>query len=103
VAPLLGDLRTTWTYEGNSACWARDNQFWDNEKLQRARVFSFGYNTGIFAQSTANMYNASDALLFDLHYARADVNKERPIIFIAHSLGGIVVKLVSYKPSILKP
>jgi len=63
---------------------------------------TFGYNANLFADVvTSRVYDHSKALLEELRLARSNLQDQedspdsRPIIFIAHSLGGIVVKKVS--------
>lgn len=79
----------TWTAGGK--LWLRD---FLPKRLPKARVLLFGYNSNVaFETSTAGVLEQAENLLnlLDLH-RKADEN--RPIIFVAHSLGGIVVKRV---------
>jgi hypothetical protein len=62
-----------------------------------ARILTWGYDVQIdkilSAASKASIFNHAETLLFDLAMLRRNEGeKTRPIIFIAHSLGGIVVK-----------
>ncbi|KAJ3565192.1 hypothetical protein NPX13_g7590 [Xylaria arbuscula] len=62
-----------------------------------ARIMTYGYDTHIkhaFAGQTSqnNVYNISWDFLIALEAQRQEHISERPIIFIVHSLGGIVVK-----------
>ena len=72
------------------------------EKIPRARVWTWGYDSRTHTRShreyltTKRLYDHGKELVFDLDGARRESNShQRPIIFIAHSLGGIVVKNVS--------
>lgn len=58
---------------------------------------SFGYNSGtMFSQSITAIEDAADELLIRLENERTTgAEKDRPIMFIAHSLGGVIVKKVS--------
>ena len=60
---------------------------------------SFGYNSSTaFSKSTADIDDTAADLLNRLNDERiSEAEQERPIIFIAHSLGGIVVKKVRAK------
>jgi hypothetical protein len=79
----------TWTAGGK--LWLRD---FLPKRLPKARVLLFGYNSNVaFETSTAGVWEQAENLLnlLDLHRKE---DKNRPIIFLAHSLGGIVVKRV---------
>jgi hypothetical protein len=68
---------------------------------------SYGYNSGgILSKSVSDIEDVARELLVRLHGQRlSDSEKARPILFIAHSLGGVVVKKVSHSfpITILKP
>lgn len=78
----------------------KDNKLWLRdflpEKLSTARVLLFGYNANVtFETSTAGVLEQALNLLHWIRMRRRKINAEnRPIVFIAHSLGGIVVKRV---------
>jgi triacylglycerol esterase/lipase EstA (alpha/beta hydrolase family) len=60
--------------------------------LPNARILLFGYNSNVaFETSIAGVREQASNLLNRLASKREDA-EERPIIFVAHSLGGIVVK-----------
>ena len=78
--------------------------FWPQDllpiELPNCRIVSWGYDANIdhltSSASTATVYNHASNLLSALTDIRmTEELKKRPIIFIAHSLGGIVVKDVS--------
>ncbi|PWW73473.1 hypothetical protein C7212DRAFT_220039, partial [Tuber magnatum] len=87
---LGGDRLRTWTHE-SGACWIRD---FLPDQIPGARIMTFGYNSGVaFSQSVAGISGFAEDLLDRLKGLRRHVNESiRPIIFICHSLGGIVCK-----------
>lgn len=97
VHGLSGDWESTWTDPGSNNLWLRDfipSQF-PNTGL---RVWSFGYDsTTVFTNSIADIDDAAKALVNALDGERQTKNsRTKPIIFIAHSLGGIIVKRVCH-------
>ena len=75
--------------------------FWPKELLPKVvpqtRIFTWGYDVDInhlfSSASQATVFQHAGTLLSDLANKRtSNVEKRRPLIFIAHSLGGIVVK-----------
>ncbi|ETS83042.1 hypothetical protein PFICI_04918 [Pestalotiopsis fici W106-1] len=87
----------TWTATAGSL-WLRD---FLPARLPRARIVMFDYNSNVtFQSSTAGVLEQSQSLLNQLELARAG-KPNRPLIFICHSLGGILVKraLISAKQS----
>lgn len=72
--------------------WLRD---FLPQQIPHARIMSFGYDSGVlFSKSTSNIGTFAEQLLELLLSMRVNVSATRPIIFICHSLGGIVVKKV---------
>lgn len=79
---------------------AHEHVFWPADLLPamcpRARVLTFGYDSKITkymsgATNKGSLVAHSKDLLFSISRNRSS---NRPIIFVAHSLGGIVVKEV---------
>ncbi|KAL8319200.1 hypothetical protein RB597_006132 [Gaeumannomyces tritici] len=57
------------------------------------RVLSFAYNADIYGNtSVAGIQGNAQALLAKLRDLRKDRDYSRPIVFVAHNLGGIVLK-----------
>jgi hypothetical protein len=82
--------RRTWT-SANNKLWLRD---FLPSQLPRARILIFGYNSNVaFQTSAAGLSEHAENLLNLLHLERKGA-RERPLIFICHSLGGIIVKEV---------
>ncbi|KAA6408308.1 MAG: hypothetical protein FRX48_08050 [Lasallia pustulata] len=77
----------TWTVEDK--LWLRD---FLPPQLPSARVLLFGYNANVaFETSIAGVHEQAINLLNRIASKREEA-EERPIVFVAHSLGGIVVK-----------
>lgn len=82
----------TWTSTGGNL-WLKD--FLPTSlPTVRARVLLFGYNANVaFKTSTAGVREQANNLLNRLYLIREGNDaSQRPIVFICHSLGGIVVK-----------
>jgi hypothetical protein len=86
---ITGDAYNTWTKE--KCFWLRDIL---PDALPGARIFSYGYDARvILSKSVANLDAYSLSLLQALkHVRRKKEDQERRIIFICHSMGGIVAK-----------
>lgn len=93
---LNGDYADTWTATpdaGSQVNWLRD--LLPNE-VSNARIMSFSYNSAVqFSKSTSDVFTFADQLLEQLYNARFDGRQQsRRLVFICHSLGGIVFKQV---------
>ncbi|KAH0432728.1 hypothetical protein CcaCcLH18_06304 [Colletotrichum camelliae] len=87
---LTGDRRSTWTAPGQTVPWPQSLL---PQKLERARILTYGYDAYVVRKSTAETNRLIDHatnLLADLAACRA--KSPRPLIFVAHSLGGLVCK-----------
>ena len=94
---LNGHYLDTWTTTnaaGQKVFWLKDLL---PKQLPDARIMSYGYNSALqFSKSVAGIGTFAEQLLEDLRSWRGtQAERDRPIIFICHSLGGIVVKQVS--------
>lgn len=90
---LTGNRESTWTADGHYASWP---QTLLPLKLEKARILTYGYDSDIMRKSVAGSNRLIDHatnLLTDLTTDRASCNaSNRSIIFVAHSLGGLVCK-----------
>ncbi|KAK1764260.1 YVTN repeat-like/Quino protein amine dehydrogenase [Phialemonium atrogriseum] len=103
VHGLGGSSRRTWSKDHNL------DFFWPLKFLpfepgiSEARISTFGYNSNFRSGSRRNKMSLLDFaknLLFDLKYAQDDSMGqledlgmgERPIVFVVHSMGGLIVK-----------
>jgi hypothetical protein len=93
---LNGHYSRTWTskHGSKSGNWLRD--FLPTQVLD-TRIMSFGYNSAVqFSKSDADINTFAEQLLEELLALRCtQVERHRPLVFICHSLGGIVFKKVS--------
>ena len=89
VHGLQGDAYKTWTHE-NRTLWLRDML---PAEVPNARIMTFGYESAwAFSNSVSGIEHKALDLLNRLSAKRNDDTRRRPIVFICHSLGGIVVK-----------
>ena len=92
VHGLQGDAYKTWEHD-NGSLWLRDFLPAD---IPNARIMTFGYDSTVaFSKSVAGIEDKALELLNHLSAKRSPAffgNPSKPIIFICHSLGGIIVK-----------
>ncbi len=93
VHGLQGHAYKTWEHD-NGSLWLRDFLPAD---IAFARILTFGYDSTVaFSSSVAQLEDKALELLNRLSAKRSGVtcpgSKARPIVFICHSFGGIVVK-----------
>ncbi|KAL8697637.1 MAG: hypothetical protein Q9224_002209 [Gallowayella concinna] len=100
VHGLGGTSQKTWSRNRDiELCWPR--QWLPVEPgFEQARILSFGYNAHFASSGRENILNIADFakdLLFGMKYGLNTESEELevgkvPIIFVAHSMGGLVVK-----------
>lgn len=103
VHGLFGHYQNTWKPPNSAEFWLKDflskllAKPSDGQRPIKSRVLSFGYDASLlFKTSNVDVEQAARQLIAKIHSKRpTDALKARPIVFIAHSLGGIVVKQVS--------
>jgi hypothetical protein len=73
--------------------WLRD---FLPEQLPEARIFTYGYDSTVaFSKSSAEVDDFARDFLHRVKSVRfSDIERVRPILFICHSLGGILFKQV---------
>jgi hypothetical protein len=83
---------TTWSHT-NGKLWPKD---FLPQNTPRSRILIFGYNSNVvFNVSQKGFRDHANRLLECLSVNRRETGeKNRPIIFIGHSLGGLIIKQV---------
>ncbi|CEJ87104.1 hypothetical protein VHEMI04303 [[Torrubiella] hemipterigena] len=92
VSGLGGHAFGSWKSRAKHDMWLRD---FLPEAVPTSRIFIYGYDTKLPGSlSDASILELSRRLLESVKSTRASA-KNRPIIFIGHSLGNLVIKQVS--------
>lgn len=91
VHGLTGNRNSTWTAHGRNTAWPKE---FLPSRISNARILTYGYDAYVVRKSVASSNRLIDHatnLLNDLSTDR-DCNNasERPLIFVAHSIGGLV-------------
>jgi hypothetical protein len=88
VHGLTGNRKTTWTHK-NGTFWPRTLA----EDVPNARIMTFGYDADVVKlwgmAGSNNLRGHGKDLAFAVSDRRRDC-RSRPIVFVAHSLGGLV-------------
>ncbi|KAK3708301.1 hypothetical protein LTR37_011566 [Vermiconidia calcicola] len=103
VHGLTGDREKTWTHQSTSRFWPEELLPTD---LPDARIFTYGYDADVahfFSRvSQSRIGDHAQTLLNSVAHVRERTEtSDRPLFFVAHSLGGLVVEdmLLSAKNS----
>ncbi|KAI9771505.1 MAG: hypothetical protein M1840_002125 [Geoglossum simile] len=95
---LMGEPSKTWTAKDSNVFWPTD--LLPNDLLKKklnARILLYGYNAEVFdfsgKTSSDKIHNHAQTLVSSLYANRSlEDAVERPLVFVCHSLGGIVLK-----------
>ena len=102
VTGLGGHAFGSWVND-RGEMWLRD--YLPRDLQNRARILIYGYDSTVQgSRSISSIADYSEAFIQDLMGIRDDpVVQDRPIIFIGHSLGGLIVKhvILELDPEIL--
>jgi hypothetical protein len=100
VHGLGGDGYSTWTHKKSGQLWLRDF-LPESPYFANTRILTFGYSaktwiTPLKTTSRGRTFTFAEELLARLRSLRIlRGGKGRPLFFIGHSLGGIVIKKAS--------
>ncbi|KAK2748457.1 hypothetical protein FQN55_004397 [Onygenales sp. PD_40] len=104
VHGLNGNATATWTARPENICWLNHPDFLP-KYIRNARVLVWGYNANVSSitgpTSSNRILQHAQTLVHQLEADRdlEDANA-RPIIFLCHSLGGVIVKrAIAYSAS----
>ena len=93
VHGLRGDSRQTWSNETSGGFWPE----WLYSDLEKISVYSLGYPASAFGQPVKKEMDLFERAGNVLEQFASFGIGDRPIVFVAHSLGGILVKIVLRK------
>ena len=93
VHGLTGDAHKTWTNDSEDGFWPQ----WLQDDLNRISVFTLGYPTSLFEKWAKNEMDMFERATNVLELFAGHGIGQRPIVFVAHSLGGILTKLILRK------
>jgi len=90
VHGITGDPKETWWCEGENEFWPK----WLCADLDGIAIYSLGYPAALFEKWAKKEMDLFELAGHTLEFMVARGIGERPIAFIAHSLGGIVTKQI---------
>ncbi|RSL55187.1 hypothetical protein CEP53_007188 [Fusarium sp. AF-6] len=90
VHGLTGNSHSTWRHESAELPWPEELLVKD---ISDCKILKYDYDvSGIHSLDNSTLRDLAADFLYELVNWRQDNQSERPIIFVAHSLGGLVVK-----------
>ncbi|KAL2124979.1 hypothetical protein VTJ04DRAFT_1344 [Mycothermus thermophilus] len=93
VHGLNGGSFSTWSKGGDPDCYWPRQWLPCEDGFQDVRIHAFGYPAAATRESVLNIRDMAQSLLAALHDSPLlNDGKKVPLIFIAHSMGGLVVK-----------
>ncbi|KAI0517179.1 hypothetical protein F5B22DRAFT_605202 [Xylaria bambusicola] len=92
VHGLNGGSRSTWSRTSHGSYWPQDWLSCD-DAFQDVRIHTFGYSSGLNRESILNIRDfATNLLACAYHCPAMASNPSGRIIFVGHSMGGLVIK-----------
>src|SRR5207249_3955542 len=92
VHELTGDFVETWRDPGPRTTLENFRPKWLSTDLPRLNIYTVGYPTALFAKWGAPEMSLYERAKATLDYMTSYDFGRRPIGFVAHSLGGLIVK-----------
>lgn len=90
VTGLAGHAFGSWRSRQTGQMWLRD---WLPKAVPTARILTYGYDTTLIGgQSNASVLEFATRLLEAIKTVRSGSAAQRPLVFIGHSLGGLIIK-----------
>ncbi|KAI0544447.1 hypothetical protein F4679DRAFT_37323 [Xylaria curta] len=92
VHGLNGGSRSTWSKASDGTFWPQDWLSCD-DGFHDVRIHTFGYSSGLNRESVLNIHDFASNLLACIHHSPAVASSPSgPILFVGHSMGGLVIK-----------
>lgn len=95
VHGLSGDANATWQCPTDNVFWPK----WLHDENSDIAIYTFGYSASIFAKWAKKEMDIFERAANTLEIMAGMGLGQRPIAFISHSLGGILVKILLRKAS----
>ncbi len=93
VHGLTGDSRATWSCPVDDSFWPQ----WIHDDLNRVAIYTFGYPSSLFAKWAKKEMDIFERAANTLEVMAGMSLGQRPVVFVAHSLGGLLVKILLRK------
>lgn len=90
---LTGSATDTWSVDETDGFWP----IWLNEELEHISIYSIGYPASMFAKWAKNEMDIFERATNVLEHFAAKGIGSRPIVFVTHSMGGILAKVILRK------
>ena len=88
---LHGHPRSTWTSDISKIFWPA--QLMPSVLQGKARILVYGYDADVTSFPSDRIHNHGEQLIAELvAYRRTSDTTQRPIVFVAHSIGGLILK-----------
>ncbi|OBT39306.1 hypothetical protein VE00_10073 [Pseudogymnoascus sp. WSF 3629] len=93
VHGLGGGSRKTWTKPNDPSTYWPKEWLPNDEDMEDVRIHSFGYDSNWGKKSNLGIHDFANALLSSiLHCPSIPQDTKAPIVFVGHSMGGLVIK-----------